>query len=105
VGDGLEEVHRGVEAAPADHRERRHQGGRERHVDEPEPAGGVADRGREPLDLGARELRLEQLAAADPQARQHSQGEDDDPHPPEPLRELPPHRDRVVQPLDVDEDA
>ena len=49
----------------------------------------------ERLDLGARHLGLEQLAAADAQPRQDREREDDDPDPAEPLRQLAPEQEPV----------
>ena len=53
------------------------------------------------LDLGSRHLVLEQLPAADAQARQDREREDDDPDPAEPLRELAPDREAAREVLDV----
>jgi hypothetical protein len=95
MSDRLEEAHPFVEARPgergqdADHRDR------EPDVERPEPARRVPNPGRHLLELGARELVLEQLPAAHPQPRQDGEGEDDDPHAAEPLRQLSPDQQRV----------
>ena len=90
---------------PADHGEDGDLEHRQRHVEHPEPAGDRADRCGQPLDLGPRELRLEQLPSPDAQAREHGEGEHDDPHPAEPLGELAPHREAARQGVDVGEDG
>ena len=73
-------------------------------VERPQAAGGLADRLREALDLGrAGQLRLQQLAAADAQARQDRDGEHDDAHAAEPVAELAPEEHRAVEPFDVGE--
>ena len=77
--------------------------GRQRDVEQPEPAGGVADPLGELVHLGPRQLRLEHLAAADPQPGKHREREDDDPHPAEPLAQLAPEQERAVERLDVDD--
>ena len=97
-------VHRLV-AEEADRRQEHEEEHRQRHVEEPEAAGRVADPVRELVDLGPRELGLEELPAADPKPREHGEREDDDPHPAEPLRELPPHQQRAVDGVDVRDDA
>ena len=72
-------------------------------VEEPQPARGRADALCE-VHLRPGHLGFEQLAAADAQAGQHGEGEHDDPHAAEPLCELPPEQNRVVDRVDVDED-
>ena len=99
--DRVVEVHLRVDPGPAEDREQRGADERQRDVEHPQPPRGVADRGRERLDLRAWRLRLEELAAADAQAREDRQREHDDPHASEPLRELPPEEQRAVDVLDV----
>ena len=94
--DGLEQPHPLVDAREADQRQDRRHDGRESDVEEPQPPGRRADPVCELIDLRARQLGLEQLAPADAQPRQHGEREHDDPHPAEPLRELPPHQQALV---------
>ena len=78
---------------------------RQPDVEEPEPPRRRADPLAELLDLRPGQLRLDQLPSADAEARQHREREDDDPHAAEPLRELPPHRERAVEVVEVRDDA
>ena len=66
----------------------------QRDVEDPQHPGERADPLAERGDLGARELGLHHLPAADAEAREDRDREDDDPHPAEPLGELAPHVDR-----------
>ena len=61
----------------------------------------VAPRGS--ISPRSRKLALQQPPAAHPQARQHRDRQDDDPHAPEPMRELPPELHRLPERLDVRE--
>ena len=70
---------------------------READVEQPEPPCGVADPLGELVDLGPGQLRLEHLTAADPEAGEHREREDDDPHPAEPLAQLPPDQHGLVE--------
>ena len=64
---------------------------RQPDVQHPQQPRRLADALRELGDLRARQLRLEELAAADAQPREDGDGEDDDAHASDPLRELTPH--------------
>ena len=76
----------------AERREEHGEHDRERDVQDPEESGGLADPFAE-RDLRSGELGLHHLPTAYAKPRQHGDGEDDDPHAPEPLRELAPHRE------------
>ena len=89
---------------PEGEQDREERGG-EGDVEHPDAAGGVADARAQRLDLRPRHLVLEQLPAADAQARQDGQREDDDPDPAEPLGELAPDREAAGERLDVRDDA
>lgn len=104
VRDRVEHVHPVVDAQPAKARERERGDDRQPDVEKPEASRRVADPGRQRLHLRPRKLRLEQLAPAHPQPWQHRQREHDDPHAPEPLRQLPPKQQRLRQRLDVGQD-
>ncbi len=71
----------------------------------PQHPGGLPDPLRQLRDLGAGKLGLHHLAAAHSQAREHGDREDDDPHSSEPLGELPPHRQRLRELVEVGDDA
>ena len=74
-------------------------------VDEPKPARGGADPFAERGDLGPGQLGVHELPASDTQARQDSDGENDDSHASEPLRELAPDAERLVDRVVVGDDA
>ena len=83
--DRVIERHRRVEAGPAERRQHDNGADGEADVERPQPPRRLADRLAEALDIGrARELGLQQLAAADPQPGQHRDGQDDDAHAAEP---------------------
>ena len=95
---------RSIEPREADERQDRRHGRRESDVEQPEPPGGRPDPVGELVDLRPRELRLEQLPSSDPEPRQDGEREHDDSHAAEPLRELAPHQEALVDGVDVDDD-
>ncbi len=97
MADGVEKAH-----APQGQQDR-FQGG-EKGVDLPQDLGGVPDSRRELVGRRAGRLGLVELHAADPQKGQDRQGEDDDPHAPQPLNEAPPEQQPLGNPFDVRED-
>jgi hypothetical protein len=93
-----------IQPRPSERREREHAHRADGHVDLPEPPRGVADRRPERLRVGrSRKLGAQQLAAADPQARQDGDRQHDDPHPAEPVRELPPEQHPAPERVDARE--
>ena len=105
VRERLVRRHRVVDAEPAERREQQRQHDRQPDVEDPEHAGGLADALAESRDLRSGELGLHHLPSTDAEPRQHGDGEDDDPHAAEPLRELAPHRERAREVVEVGDDA
>jgi hypothetical protein len=91
--------HRAVQAEQSVSREDPDKGERKTEVEHPQAPGGFANRCRQPVHLRTWEFVLEQLPTADAKPREDRQGEDDDPHPPEPLRELAPHEEAAGESL------
>lgn len=73
--DRLEEAHLAVDARPAEETEYGDLEPREGDVDRPETTGGVPDRDGERLELGAGQLRLQELAPAYAEPREDGEGE------------------------------
>ncbi len=92
---------------PTTHSERQHRDldRRQRDVEHPQLACGRPDPLAECGDLRPGQLRLHELAAADPEPRENRDCEHDDPHTAEPLRELPPDAERAVDLVEVRDDA
>ena len=105
VREGFVGRHGVVEAEPAERREEQRQHDRQPDVEDPEQPRRLADAFSESRDLGSRELGLHHLPSTDTKARQDGDGEDDDSHAAEPLRELAPHRERTREVVEVGDDA
>jgi len=103
--EGLIRRHEVVDPDPAEHREHERLQHRKADVEDPELARSGTDAFRQLRDLGPGELRLHHLPPTDAEARQDGDSEDDDPHPPEPLRELAPDSQGAVDVVEVGHDA
>ena len=104
VGDGLVEVHAGVDTRPTEDREDGRENGGQRDVEEPQPPGGVADRRGERSISGP---GVSDSISWRPPTRRRGdrEREHDDAHAPDPLAELAPEHERAVDRLVLDEDG
>ncbi len=105
VRERLVRRHLVVDPEPAERGEEERQQNRQPDVQAPEEPCRRADPLAEGPDLGARELGVHHLPPADAETRQDGDGEDDDPHPAEPLRELAPHGQRAGELVEVRDHA
>ena len=105
VRDRLVEVHPLVDAGPAESCEEEDEQRREPDVQGPEQPRRLADPLGELRDLRPGHLVLEELSPPDAQAREDRDRQHDDPHPSEPLRELPPQAERPRDLVVVGDDA
>ena len=100
----LEQAHPVVDSDDAEEGENSCEDDRERDVEEPQPARRRTDSLGQRVDLRARHLRVEELPASDPKPRQDREREHDDPHASDPLRELAPEEERMIDRVHVGQD-
>ena len=96
VADGVEKVH-----APEHQQHGFHH--REKDIDLPEQHGRVLDPGLELVRYGPGDFRLVELHAPDAEKRENGQGEHDDAHAPEPVRQAAPEQQTVGHAFDIRE--
>ena len=94
MADRIEQIHLA-------HPQQKDLGNRERKIDQPEALRRIPDVGVELIRRGPGHLGGEKLHAADPQVREDDQGQQDDSHSAQPLRQAPPEQDGMREFFDV----